>query len=42
MEVIIAKMIDMENEINTEIEALVDIKSDIKTAINGVENSEKE
>jgi DNA-directed RNA polymerase specialized sigma subunit len=40
MEDIIAKLIDMENEVKTEIEVLVDIKADIKTAINAVENED--
>jgi DNA-directed RNA polymerase specialized sigma subunit len=37
---IIAKMIDLENEINADIDELVDLKREIVTAIKQVENNE--
>lgn len=40
MEDIIAKMIDLEDEINCDIDALVDLKRDIVKVIKKIENSE--
>ncbi|MBR4538450.1 MAG: DUF1492 domain-containing protein [Clostridia bacterium] len=37
---VIAKIIDMENELNHDIDALVDLKKDIKRCIDAVENPE--
>ena len=37
---VIAKIIDMENELNHDIDALVDLKRDIKQCIDAVENPE--
>lgn len=38
MENIICKMVDLENEINNDIDNLLDLKSDIVTAIKRIEN----
>ena len=40
MEDVIAKMVDMEAEINTDIDALVDLKRDIIAAIKRLDNTE--
>ena len=40
MEDTIAKMVDLENEINEDIDALVDLKAEIKRRIKRVENTE--
>jgi hypothetical protein len=40
MESIIAKMIDLENEINNDIDTLVDLKREIVTIIKGIRNTE--
>ena len=40
MEDIICKMLDLEAEINADIDALVDLKRDIMTAIKGVANED--
>lgn len=40
MEGIITKMIDLENEINTDIDTLMDLKREIMTVIKGIENPE--
>jgi len=40
MEDIIAKMVDLENEISADIDALVDLKREIVTAIKSVDNPE--
>lgn len=40
MEGIIAKMIDMENDINNEIDILIDLKAEIQEVISGVDNIE--
>lgn len=40
MENIICKMIDLENEINTDIDTLVDLKRDIVAIIKGIQNPE--
>ena len=42
MEDVIIKIIDLENEINTEIDRLVDIKLEIMCLINGVPNPEEQ
>ena len=42
MEDVIIKIIDLENEINTEIDRLVDIKREIMCLINGVPNPEEQ
>ena len=42
MEDVIIKIIDLENEINTEIDRLVDIKREITCFINGVSNPEEQ
>lgn len=42
MEDVIIKIIDLENEINTEIDRLVDIKREITCLINGVSNPEEQ
>ena len=42
MEDVIIKIIDLENEINTEIDRLVDIKREIMCLINGVSNPEEQ
>ncbi|MGL6015774.1 MAG: DUF1492 domain-containing protein [Selenomonadaceae bacterium] len=40
MEDIIAKMVDLENEISADIDALVDLKREIVSAIKSVDNPE--
>ena len=40
MAVTVDKMIDLENEINSDIDALVDLKRNISTVINAVSNAE--
>ena len=40
MEDILAKIMDMEDEINNDIDALVDLKRDIMRTIKGIENPE--
>ena len=40
MEDIIAKMLDLESEINADIDALVDLKREIMATIKGVENED--
>jgi len=40
MESIILKMVDLENEINSDIDELVDLKRDIFTMIKGIKNPE--
>lgn len=40
MEDVIVKIIDLENEINADIDALVDLKSEITTVIKGIDNIE--
>lgn len=40
MESIIIKMIDLENEINTDIDTLIDLKRDIVKIIKGIQNPE--
>lgn len=40
MESVIAKMIDLENEINNDIDTLVDLKREIVTIIKGIRNAE--
>lgn len=40
MQDIISKMVDLENEINADIDALLDLKHDIVTTIQGVESPE--
>jgi len=40
MQDIISKMVDLENEINADIDALLDLKRDIVTTIKGVESPE--
>jgi hypothetical protein len=40
MENIIIKMIDLENEINTDIDTLIDLKRDIVKIIKGIQNPE--
>lgn len=40
MEGIIAKMIDLENEINTDIDTLMDLKREIMKVIKGIDNPE--
>jgi DNA-directed RNA polymerase specialized sigma subunit len=42
MENIICKMVDLENEINTDIDNLVDLKGGIMTAIKRIENPESQ
>ena len=40
MEEIVAKMVDLESEINEDIDTLVDLRQEITRVIKGVENSE--
>jgi len=38
LEKIIAKIVDLENEIDTDVDSLVDLKKEIMTAVNSLEN----